>query len=151
VETEICDIFVNLDFTYCTEGKNCDSASMRMMRYLLIVFAVLGSAMVATAEKFDYNKVIAPPIKAMGPPEFWNGVGSLNLLVSTGSKEAEEHVKQGFALLHGQWDVEAYRHFSAALAHDDTCLLAYCGVVLSVLNPEHEWKAYRNVARSLSY
>ncbi len=113
---------------------------------LMLSIAVFGACNLGAAEKFDYRKVIAPPIKALGKPKLWKGVGELKILVSSENAAAEDHVKQGFALLHAQWDVEAYRHFAAALKHDDQCLLAYCGVVLSILNPEHEWKNYRNIA-----
>jgi len=118
---------------------------MKFLMTLLITLSIILPSVVS-AEKFDYRKVIAPPIKSMGKPQFWKGVGDLNLLVSTSNEVAEKHVKQGFALLHAQWDVEAYRHFAAALEEDNDCLLAYCGVVMSMLNPEHEWKNYRNIA-----
>ncbi len=97
----------------------------------------------AAEEKFNYKSVVAPPILAMGKPKLWKGVGDLNILVSSNVEMAQDHVKQGFALLHAQWDVEAYRHFAAAIELDNDCLMAYCGVVMSVLNPEHEWKAYK--------
>jgi len=120
---------------------------MKFLMNLVVTLTILGAcSLTAVAEKFDYRKVIAPPIKAMGKPKLWKGVGDLEILVSSENAAAEAHVKQGFALLHAQWDIEAYRHFAAALKNDDQCLLAYCGVVLSMLNPEHEWKNYRNIA-----
>ncbi len=120
---------------------------MKFLMNLVVSISILGAcSLTVTAKKFNYRKVIAPPIKAMGKPELWKGVGELKILVSSENRAAEDHVKQGFALLHAQWDIEAYRHFAAALENDDQCLLAYCGVVLSMLNPEHEWKGYRNVA-----
>lgn len=119
---------------------------MKFLMNLVVGISLLGVSALSAAEKFDYRKVIAPPIKAMGTPKLWKGVGELKILVSSENEKAEAHVKQGFALLHAQWDLEAYRHFAAALKNDDQCLLAYCGVVLSMLNPEHEWKGYRNVA-----
>lgn len=111
-----------------------------------LVYCLAAFSPAAAAEKFDYRKVIAKPIKAMGKPKLWEGVGTLDMVISSSSDEAEEHVKQGFALLHAQWDIEAYRHFAAAIELDNDCLMAYCGVVLSLLNPEHEWKAHRNIA-----
>ena len=59
---------------------------------------------------------------------------------------AQEHVRQGFALIHASWDVEAYRHFAAALRRDENCLMAYCGIVMALINPQHEWKQYRQEA-----
>jgi len=101
-------------------------------------------------EKFDYTRVVAPPIKAMSDPKLWEGdsrnIGALNIPISTADDLVQQHVRQGFALLHAQWDVEAYRHFVAALKREPDCLMAYCGVVMSLLNPEHEWKDYRAVA-----
>lgn len=97
-------------------------------------------------EKYDVNQVIAPEISAMNKPKMWKGVGDLNILIFTPHKEAQEHVKQGFALVHASWDVEAYRHFAAALQKDPDCLMAYCGIVMSLINPEHEWKQYRQAA-----
>ncbi len=100
----------------------------------------------AADKKFNYKKVVAPPIAAMPTPKMWKGMGELNLSISSSDEKVRDHVKQGFALLHAQWDVEAYRHFAAALKLDDHCLMAYSGVVMSLLNPEHEWKKYRSVA-----
>jgi tetratricopeptide (TPR) repeat protein len=98
-------------------------------------------------EKFDYKSVIAPPILAMPTPEMWEGegrnIGKLNIPIWTSDDLVQKHVRQGFALLHAQWDVEAYRHFAAALAREPDCLMAYCGIVMSLLNPQHEWKDYR--------
>lgn len=95
---------------------------------------------------FSYKDVIAPPIQAMGKPQVWYGIGGLNIRVSTTNDQVQQHVRQGYALLHASWDVEAYRHFVAALEYDPDCLLAYCGVVLSIIKPEHEWQVYRNRA-----
>jgi tetratricopeptide (TPR) repeat protein len=113
-----------------------------------VFIACLLTGLPASAQKkFDYKSVIAPPIQAMATPNMWEGegrnIGELNIPVSTNDELVQKHVRQGFALIHAQWDVEAYRHFAAALKREPDCLMAYCGVVMSLLNPQHEWKEYR--------
>ncbi|MGJ8671549.1 hypothetical protein [Rubritalea sp.] len=95
---------------------------------------------------FDYQTVIAEPIKALGEPPIRLEVGEPNILVFSPSLKAQEHVRQGFAMIHASWDFEAYRHFSAALEEDPQCLMAYCGIVLALTNPEHEFKEQRAYA-----
>ena len=94
-----------------------------------------------------YDSVVAPPIQKMNTPKIWEGeklgVGEINVPISTNDPLVQKHVRQGFLLLHAQWDIEAYRHFSAALKREPDCLMAYCGIVLSLVHPEHEWKGYR--------
>ncbi len=115
---------------------------------MLVFIAYLLTGLPASAQKkFDYQSVIAPPIRAMAAPKMWEGevrnIGELNIPVSTNDDLVQKHVRQGFSLIHAQWDVEAYRHFAAALKREPDCLMAYCGVVMSLLNPQHEWKEYR--------
>ena len=114
---------------------------------MLLLLCLLPVLSAHAQKKFDYKSVIAPPIRAMSAPQMWEGVGknigSLNVPISTNDELVQKHVRQGFALLHAQWDVEAYRHFAAALKREPDCLMAYCGVVMSLLNPNHEWKQYR--------
>lgn len=115
---------------------------------VLASLACLLSLVQANAqEKFDHHSVIAPPILAMPKPAMWEGdgrnIGELNIPISTSDEQVQKHVRQGFTLLHAQWDLEAYRHFAAALERDPDCLMAYCGIVMSLLNPNNEWKEYR--------
>ena len=53
---------------------------------------------------------------------------------------------KGFALVHAQWNFEAYRHFSAALAIDPECIMAYAGVTLALIQPFNEYADYRRAA-----
>ncbi|MGJ8657067.1 MAG: tetratricopeptide repeat protein [Akkermansiaceae bacterium] len=113
-----------------------------------VMFACMLAVLPASGQKkFDYKTVIAEPIRAMPIPQMWEGkgknIGKLNIPISTNDEQVQKHVRQGFALLHAQWDIEAYRHFAAALKREPDCLMAYCGVVMSLLNPQHEWKEYR--------
>lgn len=98
-------------------------------------------------EKYDVGLVIAKPIADLKPPRFWEGVGDVEMVVFAKNEEVQRHVNHGFALLHASWDFEAYRHFAAALKEDANCLMAYCGIVLALTNPEHEFKEER--ARAL--
>lgn len=124
---------------------------MKCFSLVPFMFAILACFLtvlpVSAQKKFDFKSVIAEPILAMPVPKMWEGegrnIGELNVPISTNDELVEKHVRQGFALLHAQWDVEAYRHFAAALEREPDCLMAYCGVVMSLLNPEHEWKEYR--------
>ncbi|MFC4991307.1 tetratricopeptide repeat protein [Rubritalea tangerina] len=95
------------------------------------------------AQGFDVNGLIAAPVAALAKPSFLPEAGEPGLLVFSNSLEAQEHVRQGFALIHASWDFEAYRHFCAAVQADSQCLMAYCGMVLSLTNPQHEFHEQR--------
>jgi len=145
--------------TSCLARIIVDSRSMNSVpAKILLSMSVLTSPLLAQDElpsptevlvqKNDhYDKVVALPIQNMKTPKFWEGkklgIGEMNVPVSTNDPLVQKHVRQGFLLLHAQWDIEAYRHFSAALKREPDCLMAYCGVVLSLIHPEHEWKAHR--------
>lgn len=115
----------------------------RMMLICLAFVMSLGFVYGQAEEKFDVNSVIAAPVRDLGEPKFWEGVGDLDLMVFTDDDSVRKHVNQGFVLLHASWDFEAYRHFTTALKKDPNCLMAYCGIVLSLANPAHEWKGER--------
>ncbi len=93
--------------------------------------------------QFDVASVIAGPVAQLEVPELRSGMGESSLLVFSDSEEAREHVRQGFSLLHASWDFEAYRHFAVAVEADSQCLMAYCGIVLSLMNPQHEFHEQR--------
>lgn len=139
------------DFTDCMRLRISDSGGMKCLSLIRMKFifliCLLMTFPVSAQEKFDHKSVIAPQIQAMASPKMWEGegrnIGILNVPISTNDEVVQKHVRQGFALLHAQWDIEAYRHFAAALDRDPDCLMAYCGVVMSILNPAHEWKQYR--------
>lgn len=94
-----------------------------------------------------YKAVVAKAIREMPTPQFWEGetlnIGKINVPISTNDPLVKKHVHQGFLLLHAQWDIEAYRHFAAALKREPDCLMAYCGVILSLIHPSHEWNGHR--------
>ena len=100
----------------------------------------------SVAETFDVNGVIAAPVAKLATPAMLPQTGEPKLLVFSSSLEAQEHVRQGFALIHASWDFEAYRHFTAAVQVDPQCLMAYCGIVLSLTSPQHEFHEQRAIA-----
>lgn len=144
-------VFQRLCFTGCLRVIFNDTGAMKCYSLVVLKFAMvvclLAVLPVNGQEKFDVRSVIAEPIRKMSVPQMWEGkgknIGKLNVPISTNDELVQKHVRQGFALLHAQWDVEAYRHFAAALEREPDCLMAYCGVVMSLLNPQHEWKDYR--------
>ena len=97
-------------------------------------------------ETFDVNGVIAAPVAKLAAPAMLPQTGEPKLLVFSSSLEAQEHVRQGFALIHASWDFEAYRHFTAAVQVDPQCLMAYVGIVLSLTSPQHEFHEQRAIA-----
>ncbi len=95
---------------------------------------------------FTLDLVIAPVLKNMAVPVSREKIDGVNMAISSPSEKAQAHVKQGFALVHAQWDFEAYRHFCVALQEDPDCLMAYCGVALALAKPHNEYVAYRRAA-----
>ena len=101
---------------------------------------------VESKQSFEVSSVIAAPVAKLGVHMAVAGIDTLDLLVFSESEAARVHVGKGFALIHASWDFEAYRHFSKALKHDPECLMAYCGVVLSMSSPTHEFAEERAIA-----
>ena len=97
----------------------------------------------ASSVTFDVKGVIAAPVARLGKPAMLPQTGASQLVVFSSSVEAQEHVRQGFALVHASWDFEAYRHFATAVQADSQCLMAYCGIVLSLVSPQHEFREQR--------
>ncbi|MEO1857843.1 MAG: tetratricopeptide repeat protein [Rubritalea sp.] len=121
------------------------------MKWILacsISFLAVGFAQEAfpVAEVFDVKGVIAAPVAKLAVPAMLPQTGEPQLLVFSSSLEAQKHVRQGFALIHASWDFEAYRHFTTALEADPQCLMAYCGIVLSLTSPRHEFNEQRAVS-----
>ena len=97
-------------------------------------------------KNFQVESVIIPALREKAAPPIWQGLTKLHLPITTHSENARTHVRQGFALLHASWDFEAYRHFCQAAKEDDTCLMAYVGIALSLVSPTHEFYNQRNFA-----
>ncbi|WP_169334345.1 tetratricopeptide repeat protein [Rubritalea marina] len=96
--------------------------------------------------RFDPQRLIANPVKSLAVPSSNPSLAEPMLLVFSPSMEAQEHVRQGFAWISASWDFEAYRHFCAAVEADRQCLMAYCGIVLALTSPQHEFHEQRAVA-----
>ena len=101
---------------------------------------------VAEARPFSLDDVIHPRLGALIDPKDRPNIIGLEMPVSGKSEQVSGHVKQGFALVHAQWDFEAYRHFAAALKEDDECLMAYCGVAFALAKPFNEYTSCRVAA-----
>ena len=101
---------------------------------------------VVVEKPFSLDFVIAPILKNMAVPQTRPKIVGAELAIASPSEKARTHVQQGFALVHAQWDFEAYRHFCVALQEDPDCLMAYCGVALSLARPHNEYVAYRRAA-----
>jgi len=101
---------------------------------------------VVEKKPFSLDSVIAPVLKNMAVPARRLKIDGVKMAISSPSEKAQAHVKQGFALVHAQWDFEAYRHFCKALDEDPDCLMAYCGVALALAQPHNEYVAYRRAA-----
>lgn len=95
---------------------------------------------------FGTASVVHPRVSKLGPPQMMKSMNGVQMQISTPSAKAREHVKQGFALVHAQWNFEAYRHFAAALAIDPNCLMAYTGVALALVQPFNEYADCRRAA-----
>ena len=98
------------------------------------------------SKAFALSSVVHPRVAKMGRPSISKSMKGVQSRVSTSSPKAREHVRQGFALVHAQWNFEAYRHFSAALAIDPECIMAYAGVTLALIQPFNEYADYRRAA-----
>ena len=108
--------------------------------------AKLKADAVVEKKPFSLDLVISPVLKNMAVPQARPQIVGEDIAIASPSKKARNSVKQGFALVHAQWDFEAYRHFCVALQDDPDCLMAYCGVVLSLARPHNEYLSYRRAA-----
>jgi tetratricopeptide (TPR) repeat protein len=100
----------------------------------------------AAAGAGDITEAIPPAVRALGEPEVTQVAAGIRLAVSTVDERAQKHVLLGLNHLHGGWEIEASRHFAAALRMDPDCLLATWGMVMSLLAPSPETNSARNAA-----
>lgn len=114
--------------------------------FLAVTAALPAREAAAKPDAFKLESVVNPRIAKMAVPVVRPEMIGVKMTVSSPSAKAREHVRQGFALIHAQWDFEAYRHFCAALTEDPDCLLGYCGVALALVKPFGEYVSYRNAA-----
>ena len=89
---------------------------------------------------------IPESIKALGEPAMMNFPGGISMAVTAATENAQAHVNQGMNHLHGGWEIEACRHFAAAMREDPDCLLAHWGMVMCLLAPSPETGPARNAA-----
>ena len=122
-----------------------DISRIRVLCSVMVLAAGFNGSCNA-AESFDLSEVVHARVAAMKAPQMRTDMVGVQMSISSPSEKAREHVKQGFALVHAQWDFEAYRHFCAALAEDPDCLMAYCGVTLALVQPFGEYADQRRAA-----
>lgn len=151
-------------FRFCLAGRLrvVNSRAMIWRPIFLLTFAAssMGFAQVAPVvppvkpveavevKPFTLDSVIAPIVKALAEPQVRPTIVGAKMIIATPSEKASLHVQQGFALIHAQWDFEAYRHFCLALKEDPDCLMAYVGVSLALARPQNEYISYRRAAVS---
>ncbi|MDX1679309.1 MAG: tetratricopeptide repeat protein [Akkermansiaceae bacterium] len=91
---------------------------------------------VETLPKAD--DAIPSRVAALDAPATMDFPGGIRMAVSTSSKLAQKHVLQGLNHLHGGWELEATRHFAAAMREDPDCLLAHWGMAMALLDTSPE-------------
>lgn len=128
-----------------------DSLLMPILRKLTVLSIVAAVIMPVSAQQvgdkpFKLEQVVNPRIAKMAVPVLRPEIVGVQMPISSPSQKARQHVQQGYALIHAQWDFEAYRHFCAALVEDPDCMMAYCGVALSMIKPYGEYTKHRNAA-----
>src|SRR5688572_24289737 len=89
---------------------------------------------------------IPDPVKALGKPAMRDFPNGIHMAVTAATDAAQDHVNQGMNHLHGGWEFEGSRHFAAAMREDPDCLLAYWGMVMTLLTPSPETGPARNAA-----
>lgn len=82
------------------------------------------------------SAVIAERLKGLPEPGRPEVAGGIKMAITSTDPKAQQHVLDGLTQLHGGWDLEAYRHFCAAIELDPECLMAHWGVVLALLDAE---------------
>ena len=107
---------------------------------------IIAAGFHGNVQAFDLSQVVDARVAGMKAPEMRPGTVGVQMSISSPSQKASEHVRQGLALVHAQWDFEAYRHFCTALAEDPDCMMAYCGVSLALVQPFSEYADYRRAA-----
>jgi len=119
-----------------------------MRRYCtqVIIIGLWSMAAAMADEAPSVEAAIPGPMRSLGKPAMREFPKGLRLAVSASSELAQEHVNQGLNHLNGGWEFEAGRHFAAALREDPECLLAYWGMVMSLIDPTPETLDARDAA-----
>ncbi len=113
------------------------------------IWAIIG-LMVANVWAADpvpgVEELFLATFKDVRPVELGAVPSGISMAVTSSSDVAQKHVVQGLNLIHGGWDFEAYRHFTAALKLDPECLMAHFGLVFCLLDSEADYQKPRNAA-----
>ena len=66
---------------------------------------------------FRMDQVIHPRVANMAVPEIHPEMSGIKMIVSSSSPKAREHVRQGFSMVHAQWDFEAALFSASSAKH----------------------------------
>ena len=116
------------------------------MKILALVLASIGFVQAVEQPVPGVEAVISERVKKLPPPAASPVPRSITMAVTASDPEAQKHVLEGVADLHGGWDFQAYRRFCAALAIDPDCLMAHWGVVMALISPEPDLLDERTAA-----
>jgi len=144
-----CSVIVNIALMFRTHFWKLLLFSLALSLTLPCAAETLVSSISKKGGKkipFKLSHVIHPRVDKMPEPKMYANIVGEKIAITASTQKARDHVKQGFALVHAQWDFEAYRHFCAALKEDPECLMAYCGVTLALAQPYNEYSLYRMAA-----
>ena len=100
---------------------------------LAALLCCLGSTVPALAQpKRDADMCTVPPgAQASLPAKLLDGMGIVNMPVTTKSPKAQRFFNQGIAQLHSFWAIEAERSFLQAATLDPTMAMAYWGIAVA--------------------
>lgn len=98
------------------------------------------------AEVPGVDELIYQSFAELEPPLTPEVPGGVKMAVTTRSEAAAQSVQDGMTCVHAGWDMEAYRHFVAALDEDPECLMAHWGVVVSQLHSSPEMTEVKEAA-----
>src|SRR5712691_2508770 len=110
--------------------------SMIRLLVLILIFAVSGCR--STQEKQEQTPPDAHQGHAAASPstpspaaKLLDGMGKVNFVITTNSKEAQAFFNQGVAQLYGFWFTEAERSFMEAANLDPKAAMAYWGIAMA--------------------
>lgn len=92
------------------------------------------------------EKAISVSAKKLPSPSAFAFSNRPDIAISSSSELAQASVNQGLNHLIAGWDIEASRHFAAAMKEDPECLMAHWGMVMTQLEGSLENAEAKNCA-----
>lgn len=122
------------------------------MRRLLFAFLVATTVVYAQDDPHAHHGPVGwVPHEVLGRPvPLRDGIGKVNDVVTTSSKEAQAFYNQGLAYLHSYVWIEAARSFNQALRHDPNLAMAYVGLSYAFSGFEDTEAARASLAKAQS-